>query len=165
MSSILPKLALSVRQPWTWAIAAGHKPVENRSWRAPNSALRYRGPVAIHAARGMTRDEYEDAADFMRSIGVECPPAADLQRGGIVAIAIVTDIVKSMDSPWFFGPRGLVLDDVRPIDFIPCAGQLGFFEWRRDDTLAPPAPARWMMPRQRVQADIPDLFMKGSGHG
>ena len=25
--------ALSVKQPWAWAICAGHKPLENRNWR------------------------------------------------------------------------------------------------------------------------------------
>lgn len=142
--SDLPRLALSVRQPWTWAIVAGHKPVENRSWRSPNPALKFRGPVSLHAARGLTRAEYEGAADFMRSLGVDCPAPADLKRGGIVGTAIVTDIVKDLDSQWFFGPRGLVLAEVRPVDFIPCAGALGFFEWKRDDQLAPPEPARWM---------------------
>lgn len=159
----LPRLALSVRQPWAWAIVAGHKPVENRSWRRPNPGLNYRGPVSIHASRGMTRDEYEDAADFMRSIGVEPPAAADLLRGGIVGTAVVTDIVKEMDSDWFFGPRGLVLADACPIDFIPCAGQLGFFEWRRDDALLPPEAARWMTLRRPAEAESPNLFSLPGG--
>jgi hypothetical protein len=33
---------LTVRQPWAWAIARGHKDIENRSW-----TTRYRGPIAI----------------------------------------------------------------------------------------------------------------------
>lgn len=35
---------LAVRQPWAWAIARGHKNVENRGWVTP-----HRGPLAIHA--------------------------------------------------------------------------------------------------------------------
>mgnify|MGYP001137357808 FL=1 len=38
--------AITVRQPWAWAIVFGQKDVENRS---RNIAGRYRGPVAIHA--------------------------------------------------------------------------------------------------------------------
>lgn len=32
---ILPRKALSVRQPWAWAIIFGGKPIENRSAGAP----------------------------------------------------------------------------------------------------------------------------------
>lgn len=39
---------LSIRQPWAWAIAAGIKPVENRT---RNLAGTYRGPIAIHASK------------------------------------------------------------------------------------------------------------------
>jgi hypothetical protein len=39
--------ALTVRQPWAEAIACGAKLVENRSFSAS-----YRGPLAIHAAKG-----------------------------------------------------------------------------------------------------------------
>lgn len=38
--------ALTVRQPWAWAIIHGGKDVENRT---RNIAGSYRGPVAIHA--------------------------------------------------------------------------------------------------------------------
>lgn len=38
--------AITVRQPWAWAIVHGGKDVENRS---RNIAGSYRGPVAIHA--------------------------------------------------------------------------------------------------------------------
>lgn len=36
--------ALTVQQPWAWAVVSGHKPVENRT-----QAWKYRGPLAIHA--------------------------------------------------------------------------------------------------------------------
>lgn len=43
--------ALTVKQPWAWAIAAGHKPIENRVQR-----WSYRGPLAIHA--GLSTDPF-----------------------------------------------------------------------------------------------------------
>src|SRR4051812_40046367 len=109
--SALPKLALSVRQPWAWAIiyAVPPKDVENRSWQAINNGLRRRGPIAIHAAKGMTREEYEEAREFMKRLDVECPKPADLLRGGIIGSVNVVAVVSESDSPWFFGPRGLVL--------------------------------------------------------
>lgn len=41
-------LGLTVHQPWAWAIAAGHKPLENRKWKPPADVLgKY---LAIHAS-------------------------------------------------------------------------------------------------------------------
>lgn len=136
----LPLDALSVRQPWAWAIVHAGKPVENRSWKKGNPGLKFRGPCCIHAAKGMTRAEYEDAADFMASIGITCPAPADLQRGGIIGVTNVVDIVAELDSPWFFGPKGLLLRDTRPVDFIPSVGALGFFKWERADVDSEPSP-------------------------
>lgn len=152
----LPRLALSVRQPWAWAIVHAGKPVENRDWRAANPGLKFRGSFAVHASRGMTQAEYDDATAFMAAIGVTCPPAADLERGGIIGVATVVDDVKAHDSEWFFGPRALVLVDPRPAAFLPAPGALGFFEWKHDSDLAPPEPARWMKPRAApAQRELP----------
>lgn len=142
----LPRLALSVRQPWAWAITSAGKDIENRSWQAVNHGLRQRGRIAIHAAKGLTREEYEDGRDFIESLGIACPPAVDLRRGGIVGSVEVVDVVGESDSRWFFGPRGLVLRDAELWTFIPAIGALGYFEWRRDDSLVPPPPAKWMLP-------------------
>ena len=121
----LPRQALSIRQPWAWAIARAGKDMENRSW-----STAYRGPVCIHAAAGMTAREYAEASAFMLSIGIETPRKESLERGGIVAVASIAACVSSSRSPWFFGRYGFALQDVRPVPFIPCKGSLGFFDWR-----------------------------------
>lgn len=151
----LPRLALSVRQPWAHCLAMGWKPVENRSWRQPNPGLRFRGEFAIHASKGLTQDEYRDCADLCAALGFTCPPPADLARGGIVGVGTVVDIVKEHDSDWFFGPRALVIADARPVEFIPAAGALGFFEWKRGDPADVPPPARWMLPKAVPAKDVP----------
>jgi len=46
--------ALSIRQPWAWLIAHGHKLYENRDWSKYNPHKRQRGPILIHAGQGMT---------------------------------------------------------------------------------------------------------------
>ena len=103
-----------------------------------------RRPVAIHAAKGMTRAEYEDAADFMASLGVECPHPASLTRGAIIGAAMVTAVVNKHPSPWFFGPRGLLLADQTEVGPIPASGALGYFKWQRSaGSIATPLP--WMM--------------------
>lgn len=138
----LPRLALSIRQPWAWAIIHAGKDIENRSWSRSSPALAFRGEICIHAAQGMTRSEYDDAADTIERLGGVCPSPAELLRGGIIGRARVRDIVKRSSSPWFFGPWGLVLDEVEPVEFVPCSGQLGFFHWKEGGAAV--EPAKWM---------------------
>nr|WP_321482314.1 ASCH domain-containing protein [uncultured Cohaesibacter sp.] len=158
MTDHLPDLALSVRQPWAWAIILAGKDVENRSWQAVNHGLNVRGRIAIHASKGMKRDEYEATAAFMRSIGVECPPAADLLRGGIIGSVEVIDVVKESDSRWFFGPRGLVLANPLPCEFKPCSGALGYFYWRKRPVIDPVRPACWMLSEEHKPKEELNLF-------
>ena len=54
--SNLPKLALSVRQPWAWAIIFGGKDIENRSVAAKRSGKMTTGMICIHAAFGLKKD-------------------------------------------------------------------------------------------------------------
>jgi hypothetical protein len=143
----LPELALSVRQPWAWAIIHAGKDIENRSWQAVNHGLRQRGRIAIHAAKGMTRDEYQEAREFIDRQGRPCPDAHALFRGGIIGSVEVIDVVSESDSPWFFGPRGLVLSDPKPCRYVPASGQLGYFKWSPGDPSSAPEPARWMLPQ------------------
>jgi hypothetical protein len=134
----LPAMAISVRQPWAWAIVHAGKDIENRSW-----ATKFRGPVCIHAAKGMGQQEYRDAAHFITSTLGSAPDRAwldqwhgvcaapyRLERGGIIGIAEIVDCVEVSDSPWFFGRFGFVLNAARPTAFIPVKGSLGFFDWR-----------------------------------
>jgi hypothetical protein len=149
----LPEIALSVRQPWAWAIIHAGKDIENRSWQAVNHGLKQRGRIAIHASKGLGKEEYESARDFIDSIlasrpdnGLRCPAAIDLKRGGIIGSVDVVDVVTDSDSDWFMGPRGLVLRGAMPCEFIPSIGALGYFAWKPADASVVPAPARWMIP-------------------
>ncbi len=146
MSEELPALALSVRQPWAWAIIHAGKNIENRSWQAVNHGLRHRGRIAVHAAKGMTRDEYESAAAFMAQLGVTAPTPDRLDRGGIIGSVDVLDVVTASASPWFVGPRGLVLREPRACAFVPSRGELGYFRWKPGTSGDIPLAARWMLP-------------------
>jgi hypothetical protein len=136
------EFALSVRQPWAWAIVHGSKDVENRSKAAIDKGNMKPGRIAIHASQGMTRDEYEHAAAFMTRIGVNCPRPDELVRGGIIGAVTVTQFVRNHASPWFFGPQGLVLADKEAFEPVPCLGALGFFRWKSSGQLL--SPAKWM---------------------
>lgn len=115
--------ALSIRQPWAWLIVNGHKDIENRSW-----TTKFRGPVLIHAAKGMTGAEYNDAYHFALEVGIKIPSFNDLERGGIVGMATITGCDDNSLSPWFFGKFGFELADAKPLPFLPYKGQLGFFD-------------------------------------
>lgn len=116
-------MCLSVRQPWAWAILHG-KDIENRDW-----ATKVRGKVLLHAGKGCTRDEWDDAAFSIARIQQELvvPEFTSLDRGGIVGVIDIVDCVSASESPWFIGAYGFALANVRPLPFTPCRGQLGFF--------------------------------------
>lgn len=114
--------ALSIRQPWAWLIVNGHKDIENRQWRT-----HIRGPILVHASKGMTRDEYAIAFVIAEENGIEIPAFEDLERGGIVGKVEIADCVDRDASPWFFGEWGFVLKNAVPLPFQPCRGSLGFF--------------------------------------
>lgn len=163
----MPAFAISVRQPWAWAIIHGGKDVENRVKRAITlGGMDRHKRIAIHASSGMTRDEYEEAREFMEDeCGVSCPHPSKLVRGGIIGAVSIVGIVKESRSPWFFGPWALQLDDVEECDPIPCAGQLGAFRWTRGEGLREPLP--WMLswPERTIRArpvdtpsELPSFF-------
>jgi hypothetical protein len=75
--------ALTITQPWAALVALGHKQIETRSWRT-----HYRGPLAIHAAKGFPPFAREFAAEEY-AIG-RLPER--LPRGAIVAVVWLTDV-------------------------------------------------------------------------
>lgn len=120
--------ALSIRQPWAWLVANGHKPIENRTWKT-----KFRGRVLIHASKGMTNDEYDDALATAMHAGHRSyfPPREKLERGGIVGVATIIDCVPPdrLSSPWHMGDQfGFQIADAKVLPFIPCKGALGFFD-------------------------------------
>lgn len=128
MTADLPKLALSIRQPWAALIMSGQKQVENRSW-----ATKVRGPIWIHASK--TYDKEAKCAEFYDMLGefgiirqhFDCIMDLYGALGGIIGSVDLTDCVTQMHEPFFFGPYGFVLRNPEPCEFKPCRGMLGFF--------------------------------------
>lgn len=129
--------ALSLTQPWAWIVLHGGKRIENRVW---NTA--FRGRFLIHASKGMTRDQYDDALFTCTvlgasSVAARVPPMADLERGGIVGAATLSYVIppcfESADQhrcphAWHMGGQyGFELVDVEALPFHPCKGALGFW--------------------------------------
>jgi len=139
--------ALTLTQPWATLVALGAKRIETRSWQSS-----YRGPLAIHAAKGMPTScrELCNAEPFrsvlLRGLGItDDAPRWDaiLPRGEILALVKLSRIdptgnirttLSSQERA--FGDYGdhryawtlsnlLVLNDPRP----KVAGHLSLWEW------------------------------------
>ena len=86
--------AITVRQPWAWAIAAGEKLVENRS-----RGTTYRGPLAIHAGKAWSTRGANDSRVVLpwatafghRLVDVDRVDPDGLERGHVIAVAQLVD--------------------------------------------------------------------------
>lgn len=158
----LPPLALSVRQPWAWAIIHGGKDIENRSSGSIRAGRMDCRTICIHAATSMTRDEYELAVWKMSKTATPVPRPEALPRRAIIGVVDVVEIVSQSDSPWFGGKMGLRLANPRAIAPIPSVGALGYFEWAVSGELSPAKP--WMTAWDRASdglfPDAPPQFRK-----
>lgn len=134
-------LAISIRQPWAWLILHGGKDIENRNW-----STNVRGRVLIHAAKGMTKDEYFDAVDTAQTARPRMSPPPEsvimpsyngIERGGIIGSVEIVDCVDASPSPWFFGKFGFVLRNPIALPFRPWKGRLGFFYVPDEDLMNP----------------------------
>lgn len=116
---------LTIRQPWAWLIVNGHKDVENRSWDT-----KFRGRFIVHAAAGID-PEYETIRLKAAKLGIEIPRREQIERGGIVGAATLVDTVTSLNSPWWEGPVGFVLEAARKLPFQAMKGRLGWWNVER----------------------------------
>lgn len=96
--------ALTLTQPWATLVAIGAKQIETRSWNTT-----YRGPLAIHAAKGGYNDDLllmkiEPFYSALTKAGIES--RLQIRLGGIIATCelISTHKVDHMD--WIEGKRG-----------------------------------------------------------
>ncbi len=121
--------ALSIRQPWAWAILHAGKDVENRAWK---NAWAPSGELLLHAAKGCTAEELREAARTIEEVsGGRPPPLDQLARGGIVGAFRVVRAVRQEHPTSRWAVPGLVhlhLAQVRALPFVELPGQLGFFE-------------------------------------
>lgn len=129
---------LSVKQPWAWAIVAGFKPLENRSWEPSPRTLAVGDSFLIHASQKFDLAGYRWILANRDELGIsiETIPARDeFPLGAIVGAAIYGGAVTESSSRWFFGPKGWVIREALDLaDPLPCKGALGL--WDHDEALA-----------------------------
>jgi hypothetical protein len=123
----LPEFAISLSQPWCWAILECGKDVENRRW-----PTRFRGPITLHAAKSWD----EDGEAWLDDCGFNCPTLEALPAGAYVGTATITHCWRYSDREldrsgrylWAFGPWCFDLADVRALATpIPARGRLGVY--------------------------------------
>jgi len=140
-ADVVPMKALSLRQPWAWAVISRGKRIDNRTWNTF-----FRGPLLIHAAKQCEEIEFKRALHWMHMRGVarvdDCPPLAELPRGGIVGRGRMVHVIspkcpldaypRGVDLRWHMHEQyGFVFEDVEPLPFRAYRGMPGLF-WVED---------------------------------
>jgi hypothetical protein len=145
--------AISIRQPWVWAIFHGGKNLENRVW-----STTHRGPVLILASKQFDQVDIQAVREIFRSSGrdpdlVSYPsafkemhlndPRHPYPTGGIVGVADLVDVVwgEDVENPWYAGSYqwsesrqkdvknyGFILANARRVPFRSMNGALGLFD-------------------------------------
>jgi hypothetical protein len=108
--------AISVQQPWAWAIARGHRRLSNQDLPTP-----YRGPLLIHAS--IRVDLKSCDSPLMQAAGWD-PKDPLAALGAVIAVADLVDVCMSRSrgdrvcgcGPWAKpGACHWRLADVRPL--------------------------------------------------
>ena len=119
--------AITIKQYWAWAIMAGHKRVENRTWPTAR-----RGLIAIHA--GKSRKWLDTGGSPYE--------ADDLVFGAVVAVGKLiacVDLADDLPEPlaWIrvhahsCGPVCWAFSHVWPLETpAPASGAQGLWSWR-----------------------------------
>lgn len=125
-------LALTLHQPWASAIVSGPKRIENRMWPPPERVLGRR--IWTHAGLAYDRERHERVRAIWPALNdLVLPTGAILgsavvvgyghisARGGDTVVGGATRAI--FDDPWWIGPYGWLLDDVRALaEPVPCRG-------------------------------------------
>lgn len=117
--------AVTLWQPWAWAVAHAGKDVENRGWPAPPKAVGK--PLAIHA--GLQYDA-EAAEGLRRTFGLEVPGRNTVARGAVVAVGRLTAVGRDSPSRWAI-PRAYhwALAEILPLpEPVLCKGAQGLWQ-------------------------------------
>jgi len=140
--------ALTLTQPYATLVSLGHKKIETRSW-----ATSYRGPLAIHAAKGFPKEAREFAAEPrispllprilpLGAIVATCKLVAVRRTEEILPIASELEQRLGNFSPCRYA--WLLADVVALPEPITATGALGLWEW------TPPAEQAAVSPQMEL---------------
>ncbi len=161
---------LTIIQPWATLIVDGPKRVENRGWRpsgfdvgdyiaihagakldlecwfgafgvATEGKLFGTLPVldrVLATPRDPTEGKRLARARERAALLAACPYSAIL---GVARLARIDTFLQADTWPWYCGPFGWVLDEVRGFEPVPCSGALGL--WEIPAAVLPTVRQRW----------------------
>lgn len=126
--------AITLHQPWSWAIAHAGKRIENRDWGPPSWIIGKK--IAIHAGKKLEKDAADDLRHQatggtipMEGLIIAVPVPDVFVQGAIESVATVIGWCEGISEThpqhgWFCGPRGWVLAaDVFVLpEPVPCRG-------------------------------------------
>jgi len=122
-----PSIALSIQPPWSHMFfypGAGAKDVENRNWPY---IPKYRGRFFVHASRRFDFEGYQTIKRLFPQIQI--PDKDSFQRGGIIGMVRLVDVVSTHTSPWYANSStALVVADAVALPYYPCVGKLNFWD-------------------------------------
>ena len=115
--------AISIHAYWAWAIIAGHKRFENRTWRTT-----HRGQLAIHCTKSKVADEL--ATQTISQAGIEPPSLEEIDqlRGKIIGTVNLVDVIEYEQhaelhyDPFVAGPFCFVLKNPRWVQPVSARG-------------------------------------------
>lgn len=117
--------ALSIKQPWAWAIANGHKTIETRTW-----PTNYQGELLIVASKAPDKAMLE----IVRGIAGD-KVISQIEYGKAIAIAnligcrpMVRQDEDAAMCDIYPGAHSWLLTNIRKITPFEVRGQLGIYE-------------------------------------
>ncbi len=120
--------AITIHQPWAWAIVQGLKNIENRT-----CPTKYRGKLLIHA--GNSKKSINAGYVFMHRVSshndTEIPLLDELIYGSIIGEVELVDCIRNSDSIWAMEAHWhwILRNAVKYDNPIPCKGQSGLFDY------------------------------------
>lgn len=120
--------AITICQPWAWAIIHGPKRIENRTWPSD-----YHGPLLIHA--GKSEKYWSDGIEFLSVLSIALPCLGDVAWGEIIGVVDMVGCMPvhqakaaGMNWPFAEGPWCHIYENPRAfLEPIPYRGRQRLF--------------------------------------
>ena len=135
--------AITIWNPWAFLIGCGAKKYETRGW-----PTKYRGPIAIHAAKRIDPDVFQftlckqSTIEQLIKCGITPKKLLELPRGAIIATAELVNVWRIVEHPGTnvdaaknipIGAESLTTDKHAPDFgdyFVPTEQEMAFGDWR-----------------------------------
>lgn len=128
--------AITLQEPWAWAVACAGKRIENRDWRPSLAPGEY---LAIHAGKVFDMDAAIHLRVILEEDGPEVPTEEGLVLGAVAAVArfrrVYEQVPKSLgQSRWRSETRlAWYFDEVWKLPTrVPCVGRQGLWTLPED---------------------------------